>query len=245
MRIKIKLMYDGANFSGFQLQPNRRTIQGELETALQVYFKQKIKTFASGRTDAGVSAMGQVVHFDVDADFDKKRFLSGVNAILPNDIAVTDAEVASADFDARFCVKKKTYRYYFYISKYPLPLFSWAARINDYADIDSMRRGCKYLLGTHDFTSFVSKKTDKTDFVRTIFNADIIEVSDGLYALEISGNGFLYNMVRIIFGTLVEVGYKKRSPEDIEQIILAKNRCRAGKTYGARALVLHNVEYNN
>lgn len=243
MRIKIKLMYDGEKFSGFQVQPNRRTVQGELEAALQVYFKQRIKTFASGRTDAGVSAVGQVAHFDVEASFDQKRFLSGINALLPNDVAVTEASVVGEDFDARFCVKKKTYRYYFYVSKYPLPLFSWAARINDYADIGRMRQGCKYLLGTHDFASFVCKKTDKTDFVRTIYGAEIKEFPGGLYALEISGNGFLYNMVRIIFGTLVDVGYGKKSPESIEQIILAKDRSKAGKTYAARPLLLYNVEY--
>lgn len=244
MRIKAILMYDGKNFCGFQIQPNKRTVQGEVEDALKVFFRKQIRIFASGRTDAGVSAMGQVIHFDIDSDkIDIKKMIDGVNAIMQSDVAITSAEIAGDDFDARFSVKKKTYRYYFYASKFVLPLYSWAARINDYADISAMERACKNFVGTFDFKSFVSRKSGKTDFVRTIFNAEIIRINDDLFAFEITGNGFLYNMVRIMFGTLTLAAYHKISPDDVTEIIEQKDRSHAGKTFPPNALVLQKVEY--
>ena len=127
--------------------------------------------------------------------------------------------------------------------KFDLPLFKDSLRINDYADIDLMNKACKFLIGTFDFESFVARKSGKTDFVRTIYDAKIISIGDGLYAFEITGNGFLYNMVRIIFGTLLNVAYKKIKPEDIKVIIEAKNRSKAGKTMPANALLMKKVVY--
>ena len=119
-----------------------------------------------------------------------------------------------------------------------------ALRINDYADLNLMNEACKRFVGCHDFTSFVARKSGKTDFVRTIYDCKIVDIGDGLHALEITGNGFLYNMVRIIFGTVLQVGYKKMSPNQIRDIIDAKSRSAAGKTMPAYALLLKNVEYN-
>ena len=243
-RIKIVIQYNGKNFSGFQVQPEKRTIQGEIEKVLEFLFKMPIKIYAAGRTDAKVSALAQVAHFDIDKDINEKSLLSSMNALLPDDIAILEVEKVTDSFDARFSVKKKTYWYKFYVSKFELPLFKdTALRINDYADVKLMNDACKYLVGEHDFESFVARKSGKTDFVRTIYDAKIISIGDGLYALEITGNGFLYNMVRIIFGTLLMVGYKKIKPEEIKDIIEAKSRERAGKTMPAEALLMKKVEY--
>ena len=244
-RVKIVIQYDGKNFSGFQVQPEKRTIQGEIEKVLEFLFKEKIKIYASGRTDAGVSAIGQVAHFDVDKVDSIKALESSLNALLPEDIAITKAEIVDDSFDARFSVKRKTYQYRFYVSKYTLPLFeNIATRINDYADIKLMNNACAYMIGTFDFSSFVARKSGKTDFTRTIYESKIVEIGDGLFAFEVTGNGFLYNMVRILFGTLVNVAYKKIKPEEIKSIIESKNRAKAGKTMPSKALILKKVDYD-
>lgn len=243
-RIRLNISYNGKNFSGFQIQPEKRTVQEEVEKVLEFLLKEKIRIYASGRTDAGVSALGQVVHFDTEKEVNEKKLLDSLNALLPDDIGVSLAEKVSSDFDARFTVKKKTYSYLFYVSKYTHPIFdSFATRLNDYADVEKMKQACKFLIGTHDFRSFVSKKSGKTNFVRTIFNAEIKEVYGGLYAFEITGDGFLYNMVRIIFGTLSNFAYGKLEPEDILKVIKSQNRAQAGKTASPKALMLKSVDY--
>lgn len=243
-RYKIVIQYDGTAFSGFQVQPEKRTIQGEIEKVLEFLLGTKTKIYASGRTDAGVSALGQVAHFDTEKVLNEKSFEGSLNALLPDDIAITKLSHVGLDFDARFTVKKKTYKYQFYISKYTLPLFDkTAVRINDYADVELMKEACKFLIGTFDFSSFVAAKSGKTNFVRTIFDAKIVESENGVFAFEITGDGFLYNMVRIIFGTLVKVAYKKLEPKGVLDVILSKDRSKAGKTMAAKALILKNVEY--
>lgn len=239
------VQYNGKNFCGWQLQPKGRSVQGELEDKLQFLLGEKVRVYASGRTDAGVSALAQVCHFDTEAKVNCFSLKNSLNALLPEDVAVTELLTAPEGFDARFTVKKKTYEYRFYVSRNTLPLFlDRALRINDYADISLMNEACKHFVGTHDFSSFVARKSGKTDFVRTIYDCKIVELDDGLKALEITGNGFLYNMVRIIFGTVLQVGYKKMSPDQIDAIIDAKTRSAAGKTMPAYALLLKNVEYN-
>ena len=244
-RYRLDIAYNGKNFSGYQIQPGKRTIQEEVEKVLEFLLGEKVRIYASGRTDAGVSALCQVVHFDTEkTDINTKKLTDSLNALLPDDISVSKVEEVDENFDARFTVKKKTYMYLFYVSKYRHPIFDdYALRINDYADISLMSEACKFLIGTYDFKSFVSKKSGKTDFVRTIYDAKIIEKGDGLFAFEITGNGFLYNMVRIIFGTLISISYKKHKPEDILSIILSQDRSKAGKTVPAKGLLLKNVEY--
>lgn len=243
-RIKLVVQYNGKNFSGWQVQPEKRTVQGELEKVLEFLLKEKVKTYASGRTDAGVSSYGQVVHFDTDKEIVTKSLLVSLNGLLPEDVAVTSCEKVTNNFDARFSVKKKTYMYRFYISRFRLPLFEENAfRVNDYVNLEKMKEACKYFIGTHDFGSFVSKKSGKTDFVRTIYDAKIVELFDGLYAFEITGNGFLYNMVRIIFGTILKAGYGQIKPQEVQNILEGKSRALAGKTMPAKALVMKKVEY--
>ncbi len=244
-RIKLIVQYDGTNFCGWQLQPEKRTVQGEIEKVLAFLLKEDVRLYASGRTDAGVSAYAQVCHFDTEKTVNTNKMCDSLNALLPEDVAVLSCEKVGEEFDSRFSVKRKTYEYKFYVSKYELPLFEKVAlRVNHYADISLMNEACKYLVGTHDFGSFVSAKSGKTDFVRTIYDAKIISKDDGTFALEITGNGFLYNMVRIIFGTLLKVAYKKIKPEDMKQIIDGKSRSLAGKTVSAHALFMKKVDYD-
>ncbi len=246
MKIKLVIEYDGTNYSGWQTQKGETTIQGELEKVISDVVKVPVVLYASGRTDAGVSARAQVAHFEVDDDFkfDKFGFLGSVNFFLPNDILVKDACVVSDEFDARFTAKKKTYRYYFYISRFERPLYAKYLRVNDNVSVEKMQEACKCLIGTHDFKSFVARKSGKTNFERTIFDAKILDLGDGLFAFEVTGNGFLYNMVRIIMGTLIKIGGKKLEPIDMISIIEGKSRASAGKTVSGIPLVLYSVEYD-
>ena len=153
-RIKLVVKKKKKNFSGWQLQPNKRTVQGELEKVLEFLLKENIRTYASGRTDTGVSSYGQVVHFDCNQNINTKKFLDSLNGLTPEDIAVTGCEILPETFDARFSAKKKTYQYRFYVSKYTLPLFEdTCLRVNDYVDIKKMDEASKYFIGTHDFGS--------------------------------------------------------------------------------------------
>lgn len=247
MKIKLVIEYDGLNFSGWQSQEGERTIQGELESVIEKVIGRPITLYASGRTDAGVSAKAQVAHFEVEDDFkfNAFSFLGSVNFFLPNEICVKSAEIASNDFDARFTAKKKTYRYHFYISRYERPLYMRALRVNDNISLEKMKKACKYLIGEHDFSSFVARKSGKTNFIRQIYAAQILELGDGLLAFEVTGNGFLYNMVRIIIGTLVMLGSKNHEPEEMIEIIKSKSRARAGKTVSGVPLCLMSVEYDD
>lgn len=245
-RFKLVVQYDGTDFSGFQIQPEKRTVQGELEKVLEFLVGEKVRIYASGRTDTGVSAFAQVCHFDTEKEIDAKKLEVSLNGLLPADVAVPSVEKVGMDFDSRFTAKKKTYQFRFYVSRYELPLLERSAvRINDYADVKMMNEACKFLIGTHDFSSFVAAKSGKTDFVRTIYDAKIVEIGDGIFAFEVTGNGFLYNMVRIIFGTLLKVAYGKMRPEEMKDIIEAKDRKRAGKTMPAKGLVMKSVVYDD
>lgn len=245
-RFRLDVAYNGKDFSGYQIQPNKRTVQGEIEKVLSFLLKEDVKIYASGRTDAGVSALDQVIHFDTEKEVVVHKLTDSLNALLPDDISVLSVSEVSFEFDARFSAKKKTYRYLFYVSKYKHPIYDeYAQIIKSYADVDKMQQGAKNLIGTFDFKSFVSRKSGKTDFVRTIYNADIISLGDNVYAFEITGNGFLYNMVRIIFGTLLKVAYGKIKPEEVIKIILSENRANAGQTMPPKALYLKSVDYGD
>lgn len=244
-RILIKFEYIGTNFSGYQKQPGKRTVQGEMENALFQILGKKITIYASGRTDAGVHSLGTYAHFDIDEleKVEVQYLAHKLNELLPEDISVHFVKEVPLEFDSRFSVKKKSYVYKFYLSRYERAMYKERAlRVNDNVNVKLMQEACKYLIGTYDFTSFVARKSGKTDFVRTIYSADIKEVRD-LYEFHISGNGFLYNMVRIIMGTLIDVGAGRKKPQEIKDIILSKNRAKAGKTVLAHGLYMANVEY--
>ena len=243
-RIKLTIEYDGSNFCGYQVQPNKRTIQFELEKALASIYNEEIITYASGRTDAGVHALAAVAHYDEPKPLKNKRIADSINAYLPSDVKVIKAEEVDESFDARFTAKKKTYAYKFYLSRCERPLYeNRALRVNEEINVEDMVAACKYFIGEHDFTSFVARKSGKTNFVREIYSSEIIKVSEKEFEYRISGNGFLYNMVRIIMGTLIDVGYGHIKPTDVKKVIEGKNRAFAGKTMPAYALYLLSVDY--
>ena len=243
-RIVLVFEYIGTKFSGYQVQPEKRTVQGEMEKLLTLILAESTKIYASGRTDSGVHSLGQVAHFDTEKEFKLGWLQDKLNSNLPEDISIQRIYETDESFDSRFSVKVKTYGYRFYLSRYErATMRNRALRVNDNVDVNEMKSACKYLVGEHDFTSFVARKSGKDDFVRTIYNATIKELGDGLYEFEISGNGFLYNMVRIIMGTLIDIGSKRKPPEDMKRIIDAKNRSLAGKTVEAHGLYMKSVVY--
>lgn len=243
MRFLIKISYDGKNYSGFQIQPNKTTIQEVLEKKLSEVLKDNVKITASGRTDAGVSALGQICHFDYPYDIDIARVRSYINHLLPDDIRVLEMDKVGDDFNARYSANSKQYDYWFYIGE-KVPVYEKiAVNIGYKLDIDSMNKACEYLIGEHDFTSFCASNTEVKDKIRHILRAEIVKLDDNLFKFSIVGNGFLYNMVRIIMGTLIEVGRHKILPIDIKNIILAKDRNKAGKTAPSKGLYLKKVIY--
>lgn len=236
----MKVSYDGTNYCGWQTQNNKPTIQETIEKAMCLITGQDIKLFASGRTDAGVSAICQVAHFD--AENLKKDIAGHLNAVLPNDIRVISIEKTADNFNARFDAKKKTYRYYFYTGRVNNPYYDkFASHIKYSLNIGTMQSAVKCLNGAHNFKSFCAMHSSVNDYNRIIYNATLNE-NNGLIVFEVTGNGFLYNMVRIIVGTLIDIGRGKIT-SSMEDVINACDRECAGKTAEAKGLVLVNVEY--
>ncbi|WP_078551199.1 tRNA pseudouridine(38-40) synthase TruA [Bacillus alkalicellulosilyticus] len=245
-RMKAVITYDGTNFCGFQSQPNLRTVQSEVEKALtRIHKGEEVIITASGRTDAGVHAHGQVFHFDTSLAISEEKWPFAFRGQLPLDIEIREITEVDRDFHARYDVEKKEYRYRVLCSR-TRDVFSrqYQHYVPYQVDFERMVAGSKHLLGKHDFTSFCSTKTATSNRVRTIYELDI-ERDGNEFVFRIVGNGFLYNMVRIIVGTLLEVGRGKREPEDIKSILEAQNRKRAGKTAPGHGLYLWEVTYKD
>ncbi|QED45976.1 tRNA pseudouridine(38-40) synthase TruA [Cytobacillus dafuensis] len=243
-RLKCVVAYDGTLFAGYQVQPKKRTVQGEIETALKKLHKgADVKIIASGRTDAGVHAKGQVIHFDSELQIPLSKWDIALNSLLPDDIVIVKTEEAEQDFHARFDAKGKEYRYFLHRSPKRDPFSRHYAFQYPYSlNISAMKEAIVHLLGTHDFTSFCSAKTEVEDKVREIKEIELIE-DNGELVFRFVGNGFLYNMVRILVGTLLEVGVGDRDPESILDILDKKDRSYAGKTAPGHGLYLWNVFY--
>lgn len=242
-RLRCVLAYDGTDFSGFQVQPDQVTVQGEIEAALNRVTGEDIQVFGSGRTDAGVHARGQVIHFDTSSNIpmDKWRFV--LNNQLPDSIVIRTVEEVDASFHARFDVQVKEYRYC--IDNNPVAdvfRHRYADHVRFPLDVDAMQQAAHYLVGEHDFTSFCSAKTFVEDKVRTVYGLTVEKIGDEVW-VTCRGNGFLYNMVRIIVGTLVEVGQGKRNPAELKEILAACDREKAGKTAPAKGLTMWEVVY--
>ncbi len=245
-RIKIVVQYVGTNYAGWQIQPNQKTIQGEIENAIFLALHEKCEVVGSGRTDAGVHALAQVAHFDTTSKIKAEKICYVLNEYLPRDISILESEEVSDKFNARFSAKKKTYQYNFYVSKIPLPCFAENyAHVPFDFDILKAQSVLDEFIGEHNFAAFCSSgsKVDLKDAVRTIYSLKIWQTDKQTYRMEVSGNGFLYNMVRIIAGTLIEVGCGKINPKKIKSIIKSKNRKHAGKTAPACGLTLKEVDY--
>lgn len=245
MRYKLTISYDGSDFYGFQRQRGLISVQQCLEEALSTKLNAPVTTICAGRTDAGVHALGQVVHFDsnqiLPADFGFR-----LNPLLPESIAVLSCKQAPDTFHARFSAKKKTYRYDIYMSKIHAPLKRRYAHICVYdLNVENMKKACACLAGEHDFRSFaLAESVRGKSTVRIIYDIHIEEGEGGkLLSLFVTGNGFLHNMVRAIAGTLIDVGRGRFSPEDMQSILESRDRRRAGKTVEGCGLFLVSVEY--
>ncbi|MFE8703862.1 tRNA pseudouridine(38-40) synthase TruA [Cytobacillus sp. FJAT-54145] len=243
-RYKCKVTYDGSQFSGYQVQPEKRTVQRDIELALQKIHKgEKVKISASGRTDAGVHAKGQIIHFDSSLQIPLEKWKVAINSLLPDDVAIIDVEKVASDFHARFDTTGKEYRYYVHLSKTRDPFKrSYAYHYPYPLDFISMKEAIKFFIGIHDFTSFCSARTEVEDRVREIKEIELIE-EDGMLLFRFVGNGFLYNMVRIMVGTLLQVGSGDIEPYSIKEIIEKKDRKYAGKTAPPQGLYLWEVFY--
>ncbi|GAB5615559.1 tRNA pseudouridine(38-40) synthase TruA [Faecalimonas canis] len=243
-RVKLTIAYDGTNYCGWQIQPNGITIEEVINKALSKLTGENVVVIGASRTDSGVHAMGNVAVFDTETTIPADRIAMAVNRILPEDIVVVKSEEVVSDFHPRYCNCEKTYEYHIVNTRIPIP----TKRLTNYfvsyeLDIDKMREGAAYLVGEHDFASFCNIKTDVDSTVRTVKELEILKNGDEI-TIRISGNGFLYNMVRIIVGTLIRVGRGFYQPEQVKEILEAKNRKAAGVTAPPHALMLMEIRYN-
>lgn len=242
--IKIKVEYDGARYLGWQrLKDSDKTIQGKIESVLSLMAGEDIEIIGSGRTDGGVHAYGQIANFKINSDHTLEEIQEYLNHYLPNDILIKDISQVDDRFHSRYKVTSKTYLYKICIGKYQSPFirkYSW--HISENVDIDAMKDASKLLLGTHDFIGFSSLKRYKKSTLRTLEKIDF-SFQDDLMLIEIKGDGFLHNMVRIIIGTLVEIGLGKLPKDLILEVLENKVRADAGITAPPHGLFLKEVLY--
>ena len=242
-RIKLTIAYDGTNYCGWQIQPNGITIEEILNKALSKMTGEEILVIGASRTDSGVHAMGNVAVIDTETTNRAEKIAVALNQRLPEDIVITKSEEVPLDFHPRYCNCSKTYEYHIINTRIPIP----TKRLTNYfvsyvLDIDKMRQAASYLVGEHDFVSFCNVRTDVENTVRTITALDILTNGNEI-TIRITGNGFLYNMVRIIVGTLVRVGRGFYEPEKVKEILEAKDRKAAGVTAPAHGLMLVEIKY--
>ena len=242
--IKLTIEYDGKDFNGWQKQPGKPNIQGSIEYAIEQITGEKIELFASGRTDAGVHAYGQVANFKTNSNLPIEKFPIAINTKLKRSIRILNAEEVQESFHSRLTCKRKTYRYVINNSPIASAIYrNLETHIPQKLNVDKMKKAIKYFEGEHDFKAFKASGKSSKNSVRKIYKAEIIEKDNNRIFIQLTGSGFLYNMVRIIAGTLVDVGLEKIEPEDIPNIILSGKRELAGKTLQPNGLFLLNVEY--
>lgn len=242
-RIKLIVAYDGTKYHGWQIQPGDITVEQIINEKLSQLTGEEIKVIGASRTDSGVHAMGNVAVFDTESRIPGEKFSYALNQCLPEDIRIQHSEEVAADFHPRHCDCRKTYRYQIWNAKFPNPMQRLYAHFICYElDLVAMRRAAQYLIGEHDFKSFCSSKTQVADTVRHIYDLKVTQEGD-MIAIYVQGNGFLYNMVRIIAGTLIEVGLHRKQPEDIQAMLTALDRQIAGPTAPANGLTLMQIEY--
>lgn len=260
MRYRAVISYFGASYVGWQKQLNGLSVQEVLEKALEKTFGAKTSATASGRTDAGVHAEGQVVHFDADTSIPTDKIPFAVNTHLPDDVSMLSCEVATDDFNARFNAKRKTYCYKMYVSKHRRPMLEPThEHVIVPLDLGKIAEACKIIEGTHDFKCFEASGSVIKNTVRTVYSIEVTtsllphcdeptitqegKITNSEICISVTGNGFLYNMVRIIAGTLLYVGIGKLTPSDVRAVLDSGDRTGAGKTLSAKGLHLISVEY--
>lgn len=240
------LSYDGSDFKGYQKQPRCRTVQGELEKVLKkINSDKEVEVKASGRTDAGVHAISQKAHFDLDSEIDCDKLIKSMNSLLPLDIHIKSVEVVSDNFHARFNAIGKEYVYQINMGEYNPLERKYVYQHDGKLDVVEMQRAMKYLEGTHSFKAFTKADDEREDYVRTLSQTNIIrDMKDvSKITLVFVGTGFMRYMVRNMVGTLIEIGEGKRRSEEIIEILNSEDRTRAGKTAPAEGLFLKNVFY--
>lgn len=242
-RIKLVVAYDGTNYCGWQIQPSGITIEEELNKALSELLGENIKVTGASRTDSGVHSLGNVAIFDTETRIPPEKICYALNQRLPEDIVVQSSCEVAPDFHPRRCYSEKTYEYRILNRRIPIPTL----RRDTYfyyrnLDVKKMKKAAAHLVGTHDFKSFCSIHTAVEDTVRTILSCEV-EQKESVITIRVKGTGFLYNMVRIIAGTLVQVGVGEKEPEDILEILEKKDRSAAGPTAPAHGLTMIGIEY--
>ena len=242
--IKLVIEYDGKSFGGWQKQPNKPNIQGEIEKAIFNITKEEVDLIGSGRTDAGVHSLGQVANFKTNSQIPIEKFAIAINSKLKRSIVIKKAEEVDERFHSRLNCKKKTYKYVINNSPEGTAIYrNLETHIPQKLDVEKMKKAVKYFEGEHDFKAFKASGTSSKSSVRTIYEANVYQEGDKIF-IELTGNGFLYNMVRIIAGTLVDVGLGKIEPEKIPEIIQQGKRENAGKTLPPNGLYLLKVMYS-
>lgn len=242
-RIMLTVAYDGTNYNGWQFQPNGRTIEEELNRALSELFEEKIIVIGASRTDTGVHALSNIAVFDTEGYIPPHKVSYALNQRLPDEIRIKKSEEVPLDFHPRKVKTKKTYEYHIVSEEFPNPLKRLYAHYTYYQmDVDLMKQAAAYLEGEHDFKSFCSSGSTAKTTTRTIYHVDVTRNGSEII-IGIQGNGFLYNMVRIIAGTLMEIGRGIYPPQYMEEIIEGRDRSLAGPTAPARGLVLVDFEF--
>ncbi|MDO4648347.1 MAG: tRNA pseudouridine(38-40) synthase TruA [Eubacteriales bacterium] len=242
-RVGLVVAYDGTNYSGWQVQPNGITVQGILNEKLTELLGEPIEVIGASRTDAGVHALGNVCVFDTNTRIPGEKISFALNQRLPEDIRIQLSEEVEADFHPRYCDSEKTYEYRILNRKFPVPTERLYSYFYHYKlDVRKMQEATSYFIGTHDFASFCGTGAQVKTTVRTITGMEVFRDGD-IVTIRVRGTGFLYNMVRIISGTLIEIGNGQYPPEKVVEILEARSREAAGPTAPARGLTLIGIEY--
>lgn len=243
-RVKLTVAYDGTNYCGWQVQPNGLAVQEVLNQTLSELLGEKISTIGASRTDAGVHALGNVAVFDTESRMPADRISYAMNTRLPADIKIRESREVSPNFHPRFQQTIKTYEYKIYNNRFPDPTKRLYTHFHYYPlDVEKMQEGAEYLIGEHDFKSFSTFKPEVESTVREIYSLTVNRSQEDVITIRICGNGFLYNMVRIIAGTLLRVGGGYYPPQQVENILAGKNRDLAGETARPEGLTLVKIEY--
>lgn len=244
-RIKLTVAYDGTNYHGWQFQPGSLTIEGELNKNLSRLFKEEITVIGASRTDSGVHALCNVAVFDTNARIPAEKVAYALNQLLPEEIRIRKSEEVESDFHPRKQAARKTYEYKILNEEFANPTERLYAHFTYVPlNVEKMQEAADYLVGKHDFQSFCAAGSTAETTVRTIYDIQI-DKKDSMIRIRVTGNGFLYNMVRIIAGTLIEAGKGRFTPEQIKEILEAKDRTKAGPTAPARGLMLVKYQFES
>lgn len=243
-RVKLTIAYDGTNYCGWQIQDNGITVEEVINSKLSELLGEEVAVIGASRTDSGVHALGNVAVFDTDSRIPAEKMSYALNQRLPEDITIQKSEEVPLDFHPRFCNSTKTYEYSILNRRFDMPIYRlYTHFVYMPLDIEKMQQAAKYIVGEHDFKSFCSTRTQVENTVRTIYSLEVTSDND-IIRIRVSGSGFLYNMVRIIVGTLIKVGLNVYPPEYVLKILNKKDRTFAGPKAPAKGLTLIGIQYD-